>query len=341
MINIKTDPNFDRIKNTLFLKEKADRTPLFDFNIARNIKEYVIGKKVTNPQDEVNFWIGAGYDYIQLTPLLTVKELLGKGVNEHTGLITNYKSFKENVYSWQKVLCGDCDDEKYGYDWMKQVSKVMPSSMKIILHVADVYTMAWELMGFNDFCINLVEDEKFVDELISQMGTYVDILLRKGLSLLGDKVGAIFYSDDIAYTGGLMLSPDALRKYLFPWIEKYASYAKERNIPFIYHTDGQLYQVLDDFRRIGVNGIQPLEPKSMDHSYLKREFGKEFCLMGAIDLDMMSRGTVEEVDMYVEKKIHEIGYNGGYCCGISNTVPYYINPENYKAMIEKVFSTKI
>ena len=108
--------------------------------------------------------------------------------------------------------------------------------------------------------------------------------------------------------------------------------------PLIYHTDGRLYEVFDQLAQIGVRGIQPLEPQSMDPLEIKRRWPGRFCLMGNIDLDLMSRGTPSEVEAHVRDRIDTLNVGGGYMPGVSNTVPYYVKFENYMRMIQTVYS---
>lgn len=59
--------------------------------------------------------------------------------------------------------------------------------------------------------------------------------------------------------------------------------------------------------------------------------------MGSVDIDTLSRGTEEDIDRMVKERIELMRYNGGYVAGTSNTVPDYVNINNYKAMIEATF----
>jgi uroporphyrinogen decarboxylase len=59
--------------------------------------------------------------------------------------------------------------------------------------------------------------------------------------------------------------------------------------------------------------------------------------MGNIDMDLLSRGSEDQVRGLVMDRIAKLGYDGGYCVGSSNTLPFYIKPENFAAMVETVF----
>jgi len=37
----------------------------------------------------------------------------------------------------------------------------------------------------------------------------------------------------------------------------------------------------------------------------------------------------------VRRLLREVAPGGGYCLGSSNTIAYYVNPENYRALLEE------
>ena len=83
-----------------------------------------------------------------------------------------------------------------------------------------------------------------------------------------------------------------------------------------------------------MNAIHPIEPKAMDISEVKTRYGDKLCLMGHVDVDLLCRGTTEEVRLKVLKNVEKAGENGGYIIGSGNSIPEYVNYENYLAMLE-------
>jgi uroporphyrinogen decarboxylase len=71
----------------------------------------------------------------------------------------------------------------------------------------------------------------------------------------------------------------------------------------------------------------------MDIYEVKKKYGDQLCLCGGIEVDLLCRGTRAEVASLSEKYMKEIGSNGGYCLGSSNSIPNYINIENYQEML--------
>jgi uroporphyrinogen decarboxylase len=258
-------------------------------------------------------------------------------VSSSHGELKSLSQLNENEYEWTPIYKNTWKIQDYNYKFIKDIAAKLPKDMKLIAHAADIYTRSWMAMGFEDFCYALYEEPELIAELFRQNAIAELRMLEVTVESFGNKIGAIFYSDDLAYTEGLMVSSKVYRQYLWPYVREITKIAKQLNVPVIYHTDGRLWEVFDDFYDMGINGIQPLEPKSMDLAELKEKRGHQFCLMGSIDVDLLSRGTTEEIEEMVRERIRILGCNGGYTVGTSNTVPDYININNYKAMIESAF----
>lgn len=331
-LNITPEPDFQRIRKTLKLEGCPDRPPLGEFLIADSVKEAIIGRPLMNAADEIDFWLKAGYDYVHIRPhyqfdVSTYKD----GTIEGIGILRTWEDLREKDWPWRSEI------ENVDYSLLQAAKKQLPQDMKIILSTGDIFTRAWTHMGYTHFCYSLFEQPDLVAELMQEQGEAIYEVNRRAVELAGDSIGAIWYTDDIAFNSGLLVQPGFLRQHLFPWMKKLAHLAQELDAPFLYHTDGNLWEVFDDFVEIGVDAIHPLEPKSMEAEEVKAKRGHQFCLIGNIDVDLLSRGTPQEVRALVRDRIEKLGYDGGYCVGSSNTIPDYVNPLNYKAMIEEAF----
>ncbi len=344
-IDIEPSPNFERFLDTLLLRKAYRRPPIFDFHIALEHKAKVLGRPVKTPADDAEFFYLAGYDYVHCTALFIPEEMLEKAGkasggthSSDDGFLNSFEQFRSQRWSWQDLADGDLSKSERELEWISGVAQALPDGMKIVFQTADVFTFAWTMIGFSPFCFLSVDEPEFISEVMGSLAAVTLNLTREAARRAGDKLGAVFYSDDIAYKTGLMLGPDFFVENLFPIIGKFGKIGKEHGVPLIYHSDGRLFDVFDELAKIGVRGIQPLEPISMDPLEIKQRWPGKFCLMGNIDLDLLSRGTPEETERHVREKIDRLNVGGGYMPGVSNTVPYYVKFENYKRMIETVYS---
>jgi uroporphyrinogen decarboxylase len=179
----------------------------------------------------------------------------------------------------------------------------------------------------------LADDIDFVAEIAARVGQIQCAVMRRVVTL--PAAVAAWYGDDLAYTESLLVSPKILRKYFFPWMEELAGIAHAAGMPFIMHSDGRLWQVLDDLIALGVNALHPIEAKAMDIYDLKRRYGQKLALFGNVDLGYAlteGTGTPEAIRAEVRQQIRELAPGGGYGLASGAGLTRYVELENFLAM---------
>jgi len=345
MTNIRK-PDFERYLTTLHCEE-PDRVPLGDFSIDPLLKNAFMGKTVETPEDQVEFFHTAGFDYVTsvagvyagfgVTEGLTANQesahtSVGEKrtrnwAHEHEGIFTNWESFEK--YKWPSA-----DD--FDYSIWETFDRILPSGMKAIALLGKIYTPAWMLMGAETFFNALESDIELAAAVFEKIGQIqYDTFLRL---IEHSCVGALGNPDDIAHNTGMLVNPKYLRKYVFPWYKKMGDICREKSLGFIYHTDGDCTEVMDDLIDCGFHGFHPVQPNCMDIVEVKRKWGKSLCLMGNINLDStLTLGTPQDVRAEVYERIRTIGPGGGYMVASSNSIADYVPLENMKALIDATF----
>ncbi len=332
-------PDIEQFIKTLRL-EKASFIPTAELGVHPNIKERFIGKSIAGLKEEIEFSYKAGYDYVKLQPTVDFNPMK-IGVDENNTKIKDDGNAQFNWASEGKgVITNATEFERYefplkndfNYTRLDEVKQLLPDGMGVIGQYGDIFTMTWEMMGFETFSFALFENHDLVKILNETLGELVLSMFE--VFAQHDNVDVLWYSDDIAFTNGLIVSPDVLDQFVFPWLKKIGELAKKYNKPLIYHTDGVLYDVFDKIIDCGVDAIHPIEPKAMKIADVKKRYGDKLCLIGHVDVDLLARGTPEEVRAQIEENIEVAGYNGGYIIGSGNSIPEYVNYENYMAMLE-------
>jgi len=326
-------PDFERVLKAL-LCQKPDRIPLGELIIDRSIMEEFIGRSVGARETgedydlnaEIDFWFRAGYDYIRIMPRYIFPKKSGRNPtpDEHVGLISSWRDFHD--YPWPTI-------EDVDFSSLEQAPDLLPPGMGIITGTSGIFEDAWMIMGFENLCISLYDEPDLVKAVFNKVGSLLVEIFRRASNY--PRVGALWVSDDLAYTSGPMLDPRFYRSWLFPWYRQMKAISLQHDMPFILHSDGLLWPIMTDLLDIGFNALHPIEPKVMDISEVKRRIGSRVCLIGNVGLDYpLARGTPDEVDLAVKELIQIAAPGGGFCLGSSNTVTNYVPFENYVAMIE-------
>lgn len=351
-------PDFANLKTALLCQGEPARVPQFELLVDAAIKERFLGRRVGDPEAEAEFFLRAGYDAVPLTIGIrqttrgesagimgaksaasgVMKAVQGQynpftgeattrlWAEEGSGVICDERSFED--YPWP-------DPDNFSYDVVERVGRLISPEAKVIVNVGAVFTASWMFMGLESFCLAVAEGSPLVFRLIEKMGQIQARVVENLLQY--DCVGAICMPDDLGHTRGLLVSPDLLRRYVFPWNRRIGERVRAKGLPYIYHSDGRIVAVIDDLIACGFTALHPCERASMDIAELKRRYAGRLCLCGNIDLDStLTLGTPQQVDDEVRMRIRTVAPGGGYCCGSSNSVPEYVPYENYLAMIGAV-----
>jgi len=183
-------------------------------------------------------------------------------------------------------------------------------------------------MGFENFVTSLIDRPFFVQEILR---CYTEWLAPRFDYLQEIGFDVIWTFDDIAYKAGLFISPVMFRKLIIPLIKPLV---KRIHSPWIFHSDGNVMQIVDDLLELGINGLHPFEPVAMDILKVKQKYGDRLCVVGNINVNTLTIGTAAEVEQEVQYLLENVAPMGGFMLTSSNSIPRFAKPENVWAMIQ-------
>ena len=181
-------------------------------------------------------------------------------------------------------------------------------------------------IGMMEFFTLLYEDMDFILEV---MGRYTKWLTRAMEIVSNIGFDLVSASDDMAMKTGPMISPQMINDYFIPPMQKVV---RSIGIPWFAHSDGNMLPLMDIWLKLGQNGIHPIEPLAMDIRNVKRKYGSQVCIIGNVDVDLLSKGTPEEIETEVRGLIRDIAPGGGYILSSGNSLASSVKIENVMAM---------
>ena len=174
--------------------------------------------------------------------------------------------------------------------------------------------------------------EREVQKIAEKFSAWLVSLVRRGLAARAD---GVMLMEDLAGTGGLFMAPGVWRRVFSPFIASLAAEVRRHGAVCFFHSDGDIRGILDSLAETGVDGIHSLEPASgMDLEWLKREYGKKFCLMGNIDCHyLLPCGTPQEVKEATRRALSTGAAGGGFILSsAAGVLAADWPPENVEAM---------
>ncbi len=151
------------------------------------------------------------------------------------------------------------------------------------------------------------------------------------------KLDAVLMGNDFGSQTGLMLSPELLRKYVFPGTKKLIGQAKSYGLKVIHHSCGSVAAVIDDLIEAGADAIHPMQSLAagMEPSRLKTLFGDRVSFCGGVDVqELLVKGTPEEVRARISE-LKEIFPTGCIISPSHEAILPDVPPENIEAMFSK------
>jgi hypothetical protein len=146
----------------------------------------------------------------------------------------------------------------------------------------------------------------------------------------------ILIPEDFSHKRGPIFGPDVLEPFHYPYIKKLTAAWHEHGVKVLYHSDGNYKSALPPLMDCGVDGFYCLEMNAgMDVVELKRSY-PDYTWSGGVDgVELMERGTPEEVTAEVSRHILETDVlnTGGMIVASSSEINPPVKTANFIAMI--------
>lgn len=203
------------------------------------------------------------------------------------------------------------------------------------------FERAFAMMGMDQFLLTMAIDPDLAQALLWKIAESCKRLMGHFLAALGDNVDMIKIGDDLGTQDSLLISPTMYRQILKPIHADYIAFIKENTAAKVFfHTDGDVFDLIEDFIEIGVDVLNPVQTSAgrmSNLSELKKRYGKKLVFCGAIDTHhILPDGSPQEVRQEVRRVINTLGQDGGYMVAAVHTIMPGVPPENIVAMADAV-----
>lgn len=208
----------------------------------------------------------------------------------------------------------------------------------VVFGPASFFEFAWYLRGFENYMMDMVLNEAFLDKLL-------DILLEQHLAYweahlkhIGQYVQVVQVADDLGHQGGPMMSLELYDRFVHPRHREVISFIKARTDAKVFqHSCGAVRQFLPRLIENGIDILNPVQvtAQGMDPGELKAEFGDRLSFWGGIDTQhILPNGTPDEVAAETRRIIGILGESGGYVVNTVHNIQADVPPENILALFQ-------
>jgi uroporphyrinogen decarboxylase len=364
---MKRQPNFENLRRTILRQGPPGPVPFFELfadpgmveavleeKFPINLHRYIEEPLLELPEEDVpglvksldmyvRFCREVGYDYVFMVTGFSLQRNLKAATDtagvenwpggqrywqdESSGPIQSWADFE--AYPWPKA-------EDLNHAALQYVSAVVPEGMKIAAFgFGGVFEHSTWLMGLQPFSYALQDQPDLVEAICQRVGELAAAACAQVVAI--DNVDMVFLSDDLGFYSGTLVSPDVIRRYIFPHYKKFVDTAHKAGKLVVFHSCGNMYKLMDELiDDVGIDAKHSFEDKILPVDEAYRRWGDRVAVLGGVDMDLVGRGTEEEVRARTRQILEVCGVKGtGYCLGTGNTAANYLPRQNFLAMLDE------
>ncbi len=231
------------------------------------------------------------------------------------------------------ITAGKAAEAKAYQDAGYVVVAIPGATTQSIFHVYDF------LRGFDTRLMDMHDDPRFYHALVERIVRLDVEYLEEFLTPIGPYVDLICMGEDLGTQLAPFMSVSDYRTFCKPYQRRWIAAAKRcaPHARLVLHSCGSVRAYIPDFIEIGVDVLNPIQPKAagMDAIGLKRDFGDTLSFIGGLDIqELLPFGTVSEIRDGAKRLIDAMAPGGGFIFAPSHQILPDVRPENVIAMYD-------
>lgn len=336
-------PNYQNIVDVA-LNRKPQRIPLYEHYVSYNMIE-----KITNTQLSRYYWGTSeelrlmfanytaffrdyGYDAVSFECCVT--DILPHGgalSGSGKGYIDSQETF--DAYPWESVKELYINRFK---PYLDALAESMPDGMKAIGGVGNgVFEIVQDLVGYENLCIFSFEEPELYASLFEKVGQILYEIWQWFLKNYSDVYCVCRFGDDLGYKSNTLLSHEDIRKHIIPQYTRIVDLVHQCDRPFLLHSCGKIFAVMEDLIDAGVDILNPIQPcsKDMNPVNLRDTYRNRIVFHGGLDTqEILPKCSPEQVAEEVRKLIDVFKPEGNYIFAAAHNIQTDVSAENIDAM---------
>lgn len=214
----------------------------------------------------------------------------------------------------------------------QEAIKSAKDGFMISQHIIGGYMYLRSLIGPEDLLYMFYDNPALIHDCMETWYKVADAVIAEAQKYVD--IDELFMAEDICYNHGLLISPDMINEFLFPYYTQLISNIKARQKDKSRHlfiqidTDGWAEPAIPVYQKIGVEVMTPFEVASGCDVV---EIGKKYTwliMSGGMDKRVLVQGK-RAIDKMVERILPVMRARGGFTPTIDHGVPPETPMENY------------
>lgn len=201
------------------------------------------------------------------------------------------------------------------------------------VNTLSIFERLHALRGMEDTLMDLCTGEPAIMRLLDGLVEYHRELIRAWGEIGTD---GFFIGDDWGSQRSMIVSADLWRRIYRPRYRVLFDEIHRAGMDVVYHSCGNIMDIIPDLIDIGVDVLDPIQPGAMDPREIARRFGGKLAFYGGINVQELPALTPAQVKDEVRRLIDTLGtpFGNAYMVAPANVLTPEIPLENIVALCE-------
>ena len=321
---------------------KPARIPLYEHNVDEPFVSKYLGKNLApllaseSPDDLrtylkylCGFFKDMGYDTVSFEYCIGLVMPGSGSLGGHKpGEIQNRSDFDN--YPWDKIEDLYFDKASIYFEILREE---LPEGMKAVGGVGNgIFECVQEVVGYESLCMISFDDPELYQLLFETVGKVNSGIWKRFLDNFADIFAVCRFGDDLGYKSSTLLWGDDIKTLIIPQYKKIIEIIHSYDKPFLLHSCGCIFDVMDDFIAAGIDAKHSNEDAIAPFTTWTEKYGDRIGNFGGIDMDVLCQNTEDEIRTYTLNILEKTADCGGIAYGSGNSIPYYVPVDGYLAM---------
>ncbi len=249
----------------------------------------------------------------------------------------------------ESVIHDRADFERYPWDEIPErffaasgdifaaLAEAVPSGMAAVGGVGNgVFECVEDIVGYVNLCYISDDDPELYADLFRRVGDISHRIWERFMREYSSPFCVLRFGDDLGYKSNTLISARDIKEHVLPVYRRIISLVHSYGKPFLLHSCGNLFGVMDDIIATGIDAKHSNEDQIAPFPVWVERYGDRIGNFGGIDTDALCRLDRQQLREYIVDVLKKCEGRGGIAFGSGNSIPDYVPTENYIAMTEIV-----
>ncbi len=167
-----------------------------------------------------------------------------------------------------------------------------------------------DFLGMENYFLKMYTNPAVVHAVTRHVLDFYLEANRRLFKEAGELIDGFFFGNDFGTQQDLLLSPELLNEFIFPYFRQLIDLAKEYRKQVILHSCGSIFKIIPTLIDMGVDALHPLQARAagMEAESIAAHFRGKIAFIGGIDTQqLLIHGSPKDVETEVERIVGLLG----------------------------------